>query len=277
MRGCLGPQFFSNMPLINGSYQYQPLGSPRDAQNQVFGDYTRHDMNDYSQAAYNYLQQQQQQAFELEMWKLKNEYDSPESQMKRYQDAGLNPNLIYGQQNVSGNVPQGSPATFHSSGTMARNVQQGMNMINSMRSIAESAYETWKYFSPYAKTMRMYDTTSAALAIDRAQSDADWYNYITYGRINRDDPLNPDRIPNSMRAGYYNLQANNMEARYRQLVAMVGMIPDQKARLEALKLLDDKRLQIMQGQNDAILNIHTGNATVDSWLRALMYFAMSKL
>lgn len=34
---------------------------------------------------------------DLEMWNRANEYNTPESQMKRYQQAGLNPNLIYGQ------------------------------------------------------------------------------------------------------------------------------------------------------------------------------------
>lgn len=265
------------MPIINGTYVTQPLGSPRDAQNQVFGDYTRHDMNDYSQAAYNYLQQQQQQAFEYEMWNLKNEYDSPKAQMLRYQQAGLNPNLIYGQQNVSGNIPQGSPATFRSSGTMARNFQQGMNVINTMRGIAESAYETWKYFSPYGVLSRDLDLSARGTALHRMQTDADWYDYLTYNRLTGDDPFDPARIPTSYRAQMYNLEANTMQQRYEQLKALVAMIPDQQARTQALKSLDDKRLEIMRGQNDAILNIKTGNPIVDSWLRALMYFAMSKL
>ena len=32
-----------------------------------------------------------------EMWKMNNEYNTPEAQMERYYRAGLNPNLIYGQ------------------------------------------------------------------------------------------------------------------------------------------------------------------------------------
>lgn len=38
-----------------------------------------------------------------EMWHMQNEYNTPESQMLRYQAAGLNPHLIYGQGN-SGNA-----------------------------------------------------------------------------------------------------------------------------------------------------------------------------
>ncbi len=38
-----------------------------------------------------------QNEWNLEMWNRQNDYNSPVSQMQRYQDAGLNPNLIYSQ------------------------------------------------------------------------------------------------------------------------------------------------------------------------------------
>lgn len=41
---------------------------------------------------------------QLEAWNMENEYNSPAAQMQRYQDAGLNPNLIYGQSNTAGNI-----------------------------------------------------------------------------------------------------------------------------------------------------------------------------
>lgn len=40
---------------------------------------------------------------DLEMWNRQNDYNSPLSQMNRYKEAGLNPNLIYGQ-GTSGNA-----------------------------------------------------------------------------------------------------------------------------------------------------------------------------
>ena len=45
-----------------------------------------------------------------EMWNLQNEYNSPKSQMARYKEAGLNPNLIY-QQGNPGNAS--SPVTYN--------------------------------------------------------------------------------------------------------------------------------------------------------------------
>lgn len=40
---------------------------------------------------------EQQNQFNLDMWRMNNEYNSPQAQMKRFEQAGLNPNLIYGQ------------------------------------------------------------------------------------------------------------------------------------------------------------------------------------
>lgn len=42
---------------------------------------------------------QRQYADNLAFWAMQNEYNSPEAQMRRFQEAGLNPNLIYGQGN----------------------------------------------------------------------------------------------------------------------------------------------------------------------------------
>lgn len=44
----------------------------------------------------------------LEMWNMQNEYNTPKAQMDRFKDAGLNPNLIYGQGSPgnASNMPQ---------------------------------------------------------------------------------------------------------------------------------------------------------------------------
>jgi len=49
----------------------------------------------------------------LSDWQMQNEYNSPAAQMKRFIDAGLNPNLIYGNlgSSVAANVRPSSPST----------------------------------------------------------------------------------------------------------------------------------------------------------------------
>lgn len=46
----------------------------------------------------------------LEMWNMNNEYNSPSSQMQRLKEAGLNPNLVYGNGSVVGNSSSSAPS-----------------------------------------------------------------------------------------------------------------------------------------------------------------------
>lgn len=274
------------MPIVNGTYVNDTLfpgdSSTRNQSGwieQAFGPgkFSSKDWSDTKTAAYNYLLKQQEQAYNLELWNLQNEYNSPAAQMKRYQDAGLNPNLIYGQSNEASAPASASASPFRSGGTHARRMQNAINTIGAFRQIVEQAWEAYQYFSPYGRNMRSFDQMSAGLNLRRSQAEADWYDYITYGARSDLDQKGLPQVAGGYRAGMYNLEANSKEAAYERAKLMAGMIPDQQARTQALKALDDKRLSILQGQNDAILNIHTGNETVDAWLKALMYFAMSKL
>jgi len=45
----------------------------------------------------------------IRFWQMQNEYNSPQAQMKRFQDAGLNPHLIYGQGNSGNASPVQTP------------------------------------------------------------------------------------------------------------------------------------------------------------------------
>lgn len=47
-------------------------------------------------------------------WAMQNEYNSPRAQMQRFQEAGLNPNLIYGQQTESPSVRSSSASGANS-------------------------------------------------------------------------------------------------------------------------------------------------------------------
>lgn len=259
------------MPIVNGTYVSQPLGSPKDVQNQVFGGYTTKDMADYSQAAYNYQMQQQQQAFELEMWNLKNQYDSPAAQMQRYQDAGLNPNLIYGQQNVSGNTPQGSPATFRSSGSFSRGAQNAAQMISQMVGIVKAAREMYDYVN-YGKEASYWSNISSQEQVIGQKLNNAWNDYLLHG----DNMIYGDttRIPYGPRAKLYKTQTDVARKRYDQLVALCNMIPDQQARTKALKELDDYRLQIMQGQYGAIMGINTGYQGLDALLKMFGFYVL---
>lgn len=67
----------------------------------------------------NVEQWQRERQAALEDWNRENAYNSPAAQMQRYRDAGLNPNLIYGQSNTSGGMASPSIAGSMTSGAPA--------------------------------------------------------------------------------------------------------------------------------------------------------------
>lgn len=80
------------------------------------GDYAQSILNLKNQkelAKYNAEQQSKlnQQAFDqnIKMWNMQNAYNTPKEQMKRIQAANLNPNLVYGSGNVTGNTAGSAP------------------------------------------------------------------------------------------------------------------------------------------------------------------------
>lgn len=75
------------------------------------------------------LAQWQYQA-NLEQWHRENEYNSPAAQMQRYMDAGLNPNLIYGQQNLSAGSPQAQAPTLQSPKLVNTRTQRALQKLN---------------------------------------------------------------------------------------------------------------------------------------------------
>lgn len=65
---------------------------------------------------YNLMLAQQENAWNIEQWERENEYNSPEKQMERFLNAGLNPDLMAGSgaQNLAAHSPQmtaGAPST----------------------------------------------------------------------------------------------------------------------------------------------------------------------
>lgn len=259
------------MPIINGQYVYDTLMPQKEAQQQVFGDYTRRDMADYSSAAYNYLMKQQEQAYNLELWNLQNQYNHPSEIMKRYQDAGLNPNLIYQQQNAAQSPSSASAVSFRSGGIMSRSAQNALNAIGQIMNTVKAARDTYDYMR-YGREEHAWQRN---LTMQRSQAQA-LENYWNSYLLGMDMQGENSPIPGSPRARMYQFQLDTQEQRYLQLKAVVATIPDQQARTRALEALDKYRLQIMQGQYGALMQINTGSSGLDSFLRMLGFYLLGK-
>ncbi len=84
--------------MNNGGYVNGAVGVGQDALNAEMQWY-------YSKKASDYAFNQN-----LQMWNLQNAYNDPSAQMERLEKAGLNPNLVYGGGNVSGNTSGSAPS-----------------------------------------------------------------------------------------------------------------------------------------------------------------------
>lgn len=79
---------------------------------------------------YNLMLAQQQNAWNVEQWERENEYNDPAAQMKRFKNAGLNPDLMAGSgaQNLSAPSPTmtaGAPSTSQDMSALGRRPNLG--------------------------------------------------------------------------------------------------------------------------------------------------------
>lgn len=174
----------------------------------------------------NKLQDKQNQ-FNLDMWNLQNEYNSPQAQMKRYEEAGLNPALIYSQGNPgnASNAPvQGVPEAPDVSKDM-RELGQAFNIEGLRTAIAN-------------RKKAQADAKDASINADRNEMELEaernlgqnWTLDPSTGVFVRrpEDPSGERTIPH--RSAYYlnRLLADNFRTN-RLLVPRADLIGSQKA------------------------------------------------
>lgn len=145
----------------------------------------------------------------LAQWARENEYNTPLAQMQRYQNAGLNPNLIYGQQNLSNNSPMltsgqpGSPVDFAPFGQMGAGA-------------AQSAFD------------QSLQQENIAHQNDLLQSQSDYYQSLTEGQntdnkkkaldLSFDEQTFGDRVAQLRKqTDIFNEQVNEIVARIRNM------------------------------------------------------------
>lgn len=63
----------------------------------------------------------------IEQWERDNAYNAPAAQMERFQAAGLNPNLIYGQQNTANSIPAAQRAEVQAYPGVDMGIDAGVN------------------------------------------------------------------------------------------------------------------------------------------------------
>lgn len=106
----------------------------------------------------------------IQNWKMQNEYNLPKNQMQRYLDAGLNPNLVYGNlQNTADSLSSPSASSAP--------VQRRDSVVQTMAAAAQIEQMKAETRLIKAKTFREFN--EAALTNER-YNDARWRNSDEY-------------------------------------------------------------------------------------------------
>lgn len=143
-------------------------------------------------AKYNWEQQK-------EMWHMNNEYNKPSAQMARYQEAGLNPNLIYGSGSASaGNstsipTPQMAHVEPMPVPQLGDSLQQAVNNIRADK-LADAEVDNKESMSRYNNAKAEHEVVMQGLtelraigqAIENAKSDTErnFLNDTYQSRVN---------------------------------------------------------------------------------------------
>lgn len=281
-------EFVYNPPQNQNPAGLPDYGSSPGWLTTIIGD--RNALNDREAFNLNAQMKYQEQALQAEIMNYQNKYNSPLEQMKRYQEAGLSPWLAYGnQQTPAAGTSSVASARGQGRGANSAQLAQASNgMIAQMVGIARAGREMYDYFK-YGSQKSAWSALEAGSRASMANLESmfkDWYMRSSgiepahQKRIEQGlDPLDtslPEIFANSMRGSQESARLATQEEKYEQLKGLVGLIPDQKARIKALKELDDYRLGIMKGQNDAILSLDTGFPGLDSFLRMVGYWLLNQ-
>lgn len=94
----------------------------------------------WKQYAVNYALNRQSNDDQLNLWNLMNEYNSPANQMKRFKDAGLNPNLVYTQGNPgnASSSAQYTPMTadIHPNSDAQKQISTVLDVVGMVQNLA---------------------------------------------------------------------------------------------------------------------------------------------
>lgn len=117
-------------PLIGSSLIGAGSSLLNGVANAVFGD-----INTKRQIRANKELARYQNDLNIQNWNMQNEYNLPKNQMQRFADAGLNPNLIYGQSNTAGDVGNVNVGSVDASLPLQDSVMNAVNLAMGLRQL----------------------------------------------------------------------------------------------------------------------------------------------
>ncbi len=158
------------------------------------------------QRDWNKQQQLQQQRFDLKMWNRANEYNSPQSQMARFKQAGLNPHLIYGKGTAGNTSPIKSPDIKPYSRPEMQSVTRGLDAFGD--------YHRFKQLSAQTNNLKANTSVADQTALLTAQKTAGQVITNARGRIQQTlerklAPYQAEGAAVALEQAYTNLRKSN--------------------------------------------------------------------
>lgn len=121
----------------------------------------------------------------LKNWYLQNAYNSPAEQMKRFREAGLNPNLIYGQTNMAGSI--GTPSAGGSASPISTNIL-AREQVRNLHAQNDNIVQQNENLKEQARSLRIDNDLRQGAGI---LADAPWWARL----LMRGLPKNADGSP----------------------------------------------------------------------------------
>lgn len=213
---------------------------------------------------YNLMLARLQNQWNLEQWQRENDYNSPTAQMARYRAAGLNPDLIYGQQNTSAASPEltsGAPAAVQDMSPMGEMYRSFGNFMQNYMNLEQQKAAIKNLNSNTEKT----DEERAGIELDNILKKETLPNNIRLSGITVEgaqvlNDLNKEKR-NEIVAKIPNIVQNTREsqARVEYLNSLVSKIEFDKQQ-DAKRLINEtlrNSAEIKKLQSETALNENT--------------------
>jgi len=213
-----------------------------------------------SQLSYSREMYEKQRADALADWNMQNLYNSPKQQMARFKEAGLNPNLIYGQMSNSPVVRSSSPQSYNPTAPQ-------IDLGASANMAIGQYYDTQLKSAQIDLVKAQADATLQEALIKVATNDK-LRQELPFVTQNADAALSSQLLKNQQQ-DYYNKNLQPQEyqkndATIRNIIASTRLTTEQKLKVsEEIKnviktgdLLDfEKKLKEFQVDNQQIMMI----------------------
>lgn len=189
-----------------------------------------------------------------EQWQAENEYNSPKAQMQRLKEAGLNPNLVYGNGSVSGNTTTAGPrfeapkAGKNDRWDFANMAAQAITMYQDMQQ-RQANVDLTRAQEEATRQNAALTAINKAWNMFKFDSDKEWYNRERGVRLDNTfyDTLNKSFDHNfKVQSMGYNLQAiqlANEEARARLRNAALDAVLKEDTHNRNKAMMDSWRYQ----------------------------------